>query len=191
MNALPEVRVPAPSNPTGLELVVKEIQETFARECEWLDLAAGIAAPIPIKAESGRSQRTPMIYTGGEDYVSAMPDDGIGNFIWFDVESQKYNRATRQHEVKLAIILWCKLEDVYPDEEGATAHGLARDMSAVLAKAKRTRSVSRFRAYETEAQKVYKGYWTREVEEQYFMRPYAGLRLELDLRYTNKSCCTD
>ncbi len=171
-----------------LDRVIGEIQEGL-ETLSWLDVAFGRAQRLT-KSINGKKIIYPSVYCGGwnghgdNDYIEVSPDSRIGNFAFFEVEDpQTVDAGTwaRQIKAPFSIIIWLDLTRVY---------GTATNRNTEYLKAKVLRllggrngwhltegRVVINRIYER-AENIYRGYTLSEIDNQYLMHPYCGMRFE-------------
>ena len=194
-------------NPVLLEKVIQDLQKTLANKLSWLNYAFGRTYKLVQHREDGGKFTYPAIYNGNGEYVSVMPNDNLGNFSWFDIyDPQEVNtllQSRPQITFEGALIFWYNLDTIYPDNSVLHTEEVKAEILNLLTTPgilttnstfKITRIYERFenvykdympeRIYNNNA---YSGEGIQSIDKQFFMHPYACLRLEFSL--TTKEPC--
>lgn len=184
--------IPAIVEPALLDRALLPIQVALASNLTWLDSVFGKSQKM-VKVVDGREQYYPGVYAGDAQYLNALPDSHIGNFCFFDALDNEQIEAFAggvKMTRTIALILWWDFQKVYPaDHEQRTIEHIKEQVLEAL------RSVSSaqvqlqpIRAYER-AENIYQGYTHQESHRQFLMRPYGGLRCDLELTYYENTIC--
>jgi len=192
---------PIDRNALMVDRAIAEMQEGLAEQFEWLDAVFGRAQRIT-RVINGKRVIVPACFCGGwrghgeNDYIEVSPDSEIGNFIFFEVDDPETIDGGvwgRTITAPFALIFWGNMDKL--NEAPAFRNGyLAK---AYLLKFLEGRygwhlssgSVTVARMFER-AENIYKGYSLDEVDTQYLMQPYYGVRIEGTLK-VNEVCLTD
>lgn len=185
-------------NPVLLDKILQDIQTTLMDKLSWLNYAFGRAYKIIEHRPDGGKFVYPAVYNGNGEYVSLLPNDNLGNFSWFDIyDPQVIEQNIRQFTYKGAIVFWYDLSSIYPDANVLYTEEVKNEIINVLTAKGFITTVGRLsisRVYEN-FENIYKGYALekiynnyqysgediQELDKQFFMYPYAGLRIEFDL----------
>lgn len=185
-------------NPVLLDKILQDIQTTLMEKLSWLNYAFGRAYKIIEHRPDGGKFVYPAVYNGNGEYVSLLPNDNLGNFSWFDIyDPQVIEQNIRQFTYKGAIVFWYDLSSIYPDANVLYTEETKNEIINVLTAKGFITTVGRLsisRVYEN-FENIYKGYALekvynnyqysgediQELDKQFFMYPYAGLRIEFDL----------
>lgn len=147
-----------------------------------------------VKQNGSRKEFFPaMFYGAGQnDYLSLLPDSHIGNFSFFVLEDSQeimemgnpYNSLS----ANFGLIFWFNLEDIYPSPANWKQYSIENVKDTLLTFLTQQRYPNvRFefiRIWE-EADNIYKGFSHKEIEDQFLMRPYAGLRFDGKIEVTS------
>lgn len=192
------VHIRMKENPVLLDKILQDIQTTLMEKLSWLNYAFGRAYKIIEHRPDGGKFVYPAVYNGNGEYVSLLPNDNLGNFSWFDIcDPQVIEQNIRQFTYKGAIIFWYDLSSIYPDANALYTEEVKNEIINVLTAKGFITTVGRLsisRVYEN-FENIYKGYALekiynnyqysgediQELDKQFFMYPYAGLRIEFDL----------
>ena len=192
------VHIRMKENPVLLDKILQDIQTTLMDKLSWLNYAFGRAYKIIEHRPDGGKFVYPAVYNGNGEYVSLLPNDNLGNFSWFDIyDPQVIEQNIRQFTYKGAIVFWYDLSSIYPDANVLYTEEVKNEIINVLTAKGFITTVGRLsisRVYEN-FENIYKGYALekiynnyqysgediQELDKQFFMYPYAGLRIEFDL----------
>ena len=183
------VNAPIIQNPVMLDEIIGEIQTGLIENITWLDAAFGRAQRLS-KNINGKRVITPNVYCGGwnghgpNDYIEVSPDSKIGNFSFFEVDDPQTIDAgpwAREIKAPFGLIFWFDLTRVYNAADNRNTEKLKAQILHVLnGRAGWHLSNGRIlvnRIYER-AENIYKGYTLSEIDNQFLMHPFAGLRFE-------------
>lgn len=185
---IPEI--PKPANPTLTDEVIAQIQDVLKAKLSWLDYSFGKAQRLT-ELKDRKKRYFPGVHIANGRYINVFPDQGLGNFSFFKAEDpQTVNfipHNSNTVKTPCSIIFWFNLNDVFsnsPDRniEAVKAQILKILTSELFLTAGR---ISVFKIYEY-AENVYKGYSIDEIESQFLMQPYAGIRFECEILTVEK-----
>lgn len=172
-----------------LDLHLGEIQKGLVDNLKWLDAAFGRSQRLT-KEMNGKRIVTPNVFCGGwrghgeNDYIEVSPDSKIGNFSFFEIDDpQTIDQGPWAREVKapFGLIVWFDLTRVYGTASNRNTEKIKADILRVLGgRAGWHLSEGRItinRIYER-AENIYKGYTLSEIDNQFLMHPFGGLRFE-------------
>ena len=182
------INAPIIPNAVMLDAVIGEIQQGLVNNLSWLDAAFGRAQRLTKNIE-GKRIVTPNVYCGGwnghgpNDYIEVSPDAKIGNFSYFEVDDPQTidpGPWARQIKAPFSLIVWFDLTRVYGSRTNRNTEKIKSDILHILnGRADFHLTNGRIvinRIYER-AENIYKGYTLSEIDNQFLMHPFAGLRL--------------
>lgn len=180
---------PVIKNPVMLDAIIGEIQNGLIENITWLDVAFGRSQRLS-KNMNGKRIVTPNVYSGGwnghgeNDYIEVSPDSKIGNFSFFEIEDpQTINAGPWAREIKtpFGLIVWFDLTRVYGEADNRNTEKLKAEILHVLnGRAGWHLSHGRIlinKIYER-AENIYRGYTLTEIDNQFLMHPYSGMRFD-------------
>lgn len=183
------INAPVIPNAVMLDAVIGEIQQGLVNNLSWLDAAFGRAQRLTKNIE-GKRIVTPNVYCGGwnghgpNDYIEVSPDAKIGNFSYFEVDDpQTINPGpwARQIKAPFSLIVWFDLTRVYGSRTNRNTEKIKSDILHILnGRADWHLTNGRIvinKIYER-AENIYRGYTLSEIDNQFLMHPFAGLRFE-------------
>lgn len=176
-----------PKNPVMIDRVLACIQDALINNIGWLDNAFGRVQRLVTKREH-RDYYYPGIYIGNNEYLNVLPGQGLGNrtfFIIDDPHTIEYNpRRYNTIRSPFSLVLWYDLTTILQDGNERNTEEIKRQFlrvfrNAVLPGGAR---IELARMYET-AENIFKGYSLKEIDTQFLMHPFGGLRIEGTLIY--------
>ena len=194
-------------NPVILDKVIQDMQKVLSEKLQWLDYAFGRAYKLVEHRPDGNKFVYPAAYNGNGEYISLLPNDNFGNFCWFDVyDPQRITEITQslpQYTFNGAIVFWYNLSLIHDDSTVLYTEEIKDEVIRVLTTPgliTTTGKISINEIYER-FENIYKGYSIervynsfayqgeniQDIDKQFFMYPYAGLRIEFSL--TTRELC--
>ena len=183
------INAPVIPNAVMLDAVIGEIQQGLVNNLSWLDAAFGRAQRLTKNIE-GKRIVTPNVDCGGwkghgpNDYIEVSPDAKIGNFSYFEVDDPQTidpEPWARQIKAPFSLIVWFDLTRVYGSRTNRNTEKIKSDILHILnGRADWHLSHGRIvinKIYER-AENIYKGYTLSEIDNQFLMHPFVGLRFE-------------
>ena len=184
-----EINAPVIPDAIMLDLHLGEIQKGLVENVAWLDAAFGRAQRLT-KEVNGKRIVTPNVYCGGwrghgeNDYIEVSPDSKIGNFSFFEIDDpQTIDAGPWAREVKapFGLVVWFDLTRVYKTADNRNTEKIKAEILRVLGgRAGWHLSEGRItinRIYER-AENIYKGYTLSEIDNQFLMHPFGGIRFD-------------
>jgi len=201
------VQIRYKDNPVLLDKVLQDMQTTLLVKLSWLNCAFGRAYKLVENRPDGAKFIYPAAYNGNGEYVSLLPNDNFGNFSWFDIyDPQKITQVVQslpQYTFSGAIVFWYDLSSIYEDETVLHTEEVKDEIIRVLTTPgviTTTGKLTINNIYER-FENIYKGYSIekiynnydysgqniQDIDKQFFMYPYAGIRIEFTL--TTRELC--
>lgn len=195
------------SNPVLLDKVLQSMQSVLKQKLPWLDVAFGKGYKLVKHLADGNKFIYPAAYNGNGEYISLIPNDNIGNFCWFDIyDPQKITQVVQslpQYTFSGAIVFWYNLRTIYEDDTIMYTEDIKDEILRVLTTPgiiSTTGKLTITEIYER-FENIYKGYslekiynnfdyegeGIQDIDKQFFMYPYAGIRIEFSL--TTRELC--
>lgn len=201
------VQIRYKESPVLLDKVLQDMQQSLLERLPWLDKAFGRAYKLVRHESDGNKNVYPATYIGKGEYASLEPNDQYGNFCWFDIyDPQKITPVVQsmpQYTFEGAIVFWYDLSTIYNDDSVLYTEDVKDEIMRVLTAPgliKTTGKMDITNIYERfdniysgySIEKVYNNYIyagsdIQDMDKQYFMYPYAGLRIEFTL--TTRELC--
>lgn len=201
------VQIRFKENPVLLDKILQDMQKSLMNRLKWLNCAFGRAYKLVEHRPDGNKFIYPAMYNGNGEYVSLLPNDNFGNFSWFDIyDPQKITEVVQslpQYTFSGAIIFWYDLSSIYEDEtvmyteevkdeimRVLTTPGLITTTGKLVINDIYERFENIYKGYSIEKiynNYTYKGEGIQDIDKQFFMYPYAGIRIEFTL--TTRELC--
>lgn len=201
------VQIRYKENPVLLDKVLQEIQKSLKTKLPWLNYAFGRAYKLVEHRPNGGKFVYPAAYNGNGEYVSLLPNDNFKNFCWFDIyDPQNITEVVQslpQYTFSGAIVFWYDESTIYDDStvlhteeikdeiiRALTTPGLLRTVGRLTVNDIYERFENIYKGYALE--KIYNSYEysgedIQDIDKQFFMYPYAGVRVEFTL--TTRELC--
>ena len=201
------VQIRFKEDPVLLDKILQDMQKSLMNRLKWLNYAFGRAYKLVEHRPDGNKFIYPAMYNGNGEYVSLLPNDNFGNFSWFDIyDPQKITEVVQslpQYTFSGAIIFWYDLSGIYEDEtvmhteevkdeimRVLTTPGLITTTGKLVINDIYERFENIYKGYSIEKiynNYTYKGEGMQDIDKQFFMYPYAGIRIEFTL--TTRELC--
>lgn len=201
------VQIRFKEDPVLLDKILQDMQKSLMNRLKWLNCAFGRAYKLVEHRPDGNKFIYPAMYNGNGEYVSLLPNDNFGNFSWFDIyDPQKITEVVQslpQYTFSGAIIFWYDLSSIYEDEtvmhteevkdeimRVLTIPGLITTTGKLVINDIYERFENIYKGYSIEKiynNYTYKGEGIQDIDKQFFMYPYAGIRIEFTL--TTRELC--
>lgn len=183
--------IPIIENPMLFDRVIAEIQKGLKDNLLWLDHSFGKAQRIT-KQINGKTYMFPAVYMGmGNEYRDVSPDSNLGNFCFFVLsEPQTIGWIPNQQgsmSTPFSIIFWFDIRKVYPLKynERNIDSIKAEILKSLNLKIKTTTGNYSFNKVWELSENIYKEYrGILELDNQFLMHPYGGLRFDGILNIT-------
>lgn len=201
------VQIRFKEDPVLLDKILQDMQKSLMNRLKWLNYAFGRVYKLVEHRPDGNKFIYPAMYNGNGEYVSLLPNDNFGNFSWFDIyDPQKITEVVQslpQYTFSGAIIFWYDLSSIYEDEtvmhteevkdeimRVLTTPGLITTTGKLVINDIYERFENIYKGYSIEKiynNHTYKGEGIQDIDKQFFMYPYAGIRIEFTL--TTRELC--
>ena len=201
------VRVTFKENPVLLDKILQDMQKSLLDNLSWLNYAFGRGYKLVEHRSNGNKFVYPAFYNGNREYVSLLPNDNLGNFSWFDIyDPQQITAVVQslpQYTFSGALIFWYDISTIYDDASVMHTEEIKDEILRLLTSPGLIRNTGRFRvnAIYERFENIYKGYsieriyndrnysgeGIQELDKQFFMFPFAGIRIEFTI--TTRELC--
>lgn len=201
------VKVIYKKDPVLLDKILQDMQKALKERLKWLDYAFGKAYKLVENRPDGNKFVYPAIYNGNGEYVSLLPNDNFGNFSWFDIyDPQKITQVVQslpQYTFSGAIVFWYDLSKIYEDQSVIYTEEIKDEILRVLTTPGIITTIGKFTindiyerfeniysGYSIEKiynNYIYRGQGIQDIDKQFFMYPYAGIRIEFTI--TTRELC--
>lgn len=177
--SLPQVVKPV--DPVLLDKLIGEVQDDLALNLTWLTHAFGKSQKLVTKKDR-KTYTYPGIFIQGTKYIDALPSSEYGNFCFFIVsDPQKADfQKNRFNTLKadVSVVFWFDLSKVSTSTD-RRIEAVKAEIIEVLTRKLRLKS-GRFSFVDIleDAKEIYREYSIDEIDTQFLMQPYCGLRFK-------------
>lgn len=180
-----------PKEPKLFDRQIQDLQRVLAEKCLFLNHVFGRCERL-VKVVDGRRYYTPNVYKGGDEYILLTPDQReLGNYCFFVREDPEqvvssmgaYNRLREP----FSLIAWVDMRTV-EDSDERDVYGLEMKIKDAIGSvgALRRGGIEVQRVFHR-AENVFEGFTLDEVDNQFLMSPYYGIRIQFEL-WTDEDC---
>lgn len=180
--------VPTPANPALVDVQFKVIQDSLLAQLIWLNHAFGKVQKLTRKNDS-KLITYPGVFVKGqnEDYLSLFPDERLGNFSFF-VTSDPYDiepmaNIRQKITVSYGLILWFNMSKILAANEYRNLESIKAQVLQALNNTQMGSGRIETTEIMEESKNIYSEFTIDEIEQQYLMHPFAGLRFDGKLTF--------
>lgn len=170
---------------------IQDMQKSIAKRLLFMNHVFGRCERL-IKAVDGRKYYTPNVYKGGDEYELLTPDNAdLGNYCFFvpdepEVMVSNFGISGRM-KAPFSLVVWVDLRTI---EEKDVRNVYDLELKVLDAVASpgvlRNGGMEVTRVYHR-AENVFAGFTMDEVDNQYLMSPFTGLRIEMEI-WVDEDC---
>jgi hypothetical protein len=177
--------------PKLADLICFEVAEAFKCELTWLTTSYGKVE----KRERGfgsnkyieRTKRRfyPAVPLDNYKYLELFPNSDLGNFMYMDFKRQ-YIKDIGSNMLKgtyeIGMVFWFDFTDIYgSDSEIKTKENVKYEVLSAIKNYSWKNLKIKILGFQDRVEDIYNGYFYEELEEQSYMRPYGGFRLNIEV----------
>ena len=190
--SLPQVL--KPQDPVLFDLVIGEMQDILAAELAWLNHAFGKSQKL-VKTQDKKTYAYPGIFVHGDKhkYIDVLPTKEYGNFCFFIVSDQQeidFNKNRfNSLKAEISAVFWFDLSTVSTSTD-RRIEAVKEEILEVLTRKLFLKSGRfTFTQIVEDAKNIYKEYSIEEINTQFLMQPYCGLRFKGELLIREGARC--
>jgi hypothetical protein len=178
-----------PQTPVLIDAFVIAFNTKIVQSLTWLNNPLGKVQEIT-KHLDGRYTKTPAMFDIGGEYIDIFPDDALVNYSWFQFGAIEPFDSLRMSKVKMqaSFNLFVNLNTIYPNVQSRNIENLKLSVLNALKGLHLLNGALRVVNVSERMEDVYKGFKLNEVQDKYFMQPYAGLSFQLEIYLRNNIC---
>ena len=168
---------------------IQDLQRALAANVSYLTHVFGRCERL-VKEVNGQRRYTPNVYRGKDDYILLTPDNrDLGNYAFFVLDEPERFGVFPRMRAPFSLIVWVDMR-TFEQNDDRNIFQLEMDILRVVSGhgVLRQGSVSVEMVYH-KAENVFEGFTLDEVDNQFLMSPYCGLRLQGEL-IINEDCIT-
>ena len=150
----------------------------------WLNHIFGRSERL-VQIQDGRKAFTPNVYRGKNEYISLLPDNtALGNYCFFVLDEPQTIGASMSRQNRLrapfSLIVWVDMRKVENNDARNTEYVKEEILKTIRRAWVKHGAVEIGKVYQL-AENVFQGYSLDEVDNQFLMQPFAGLRITGEL----------
>ena len=174
--------VPKPAVPAFLDKVIVQIQDELKAKLPWLNYSFGRAQKL-VTLRNKQNYFYPGVHIGRGTYISVLPDQNLGNYSFVvidDPQTVEFSPNTFNNiRVKYALVFWFNLDKIFPGVNDRSTEAVKEQIVGLITRNLRLTAgrITVTQIFE-QPESIYRGYSLKEVDSQYMMQPYGGIRIE-------------
>jgi len=172
-----------PARPYLFDKPIQYLQDALGT-LSWLHHIFGRSERL-VQMQDGRKYFTPNVYRGNNEYISLLPDNtALGNYCFFVLDEPQVVSVPMGIQNRLrapfSLIVWVDMRRVENNDARNTEYVKEQILKTIRKAFIRHGAVELQKVYER-AENVFEGYSLDEVDNQFLMQPFAGLRITGEL----------
>lgn len=182
--------IPQPSNsePVLFDLVLDELTAALSN-LSWLDNVYKLAYQLENEVH-GKKYKYPAAYIGKKEYMSLLPNDELGNYSFIEKKDPEIITQLGQMfkaKVDVDIIFWFNIYSIYDDSSVIKSENIKDEIIKLISKQGifKSFSITVNRMYDN-AENIFDKYDLRQIDNQYLMMPFCGLKLNCTISYSSQ-----
>lgn len=180
-----------PSEPRLFDRPIQDMQRSIAKKLLFMNHVFGRSERLT-KEVDGKRVTSPNVYAGKDEYILLTPDNTeLGNYCFFvedDPEQMVANFGiSGRMKAPFSLVVWVDMRTV-EDKDVRNVYDLELKVLDAVASAGVLRhgGMEVTRVYHR-AENVFSGFSLDEVDNQFLMSPFTGLRLDMEL-WVDEDC---
>lgn len=175
----------------GIDAAIYSLQTALATKFSWMKVFHR-AYPFREKnMETGRKYDIPKVWIGGNEYMNILPNDFLKGQAFFVLTGEEdvkvFNPSTDMDiEVSVSLIIWVNTSQIPGHVQGPSIANLKADVLELIGSADHVLKIKSFT--DQDAEEIFDGFTIDDIDTQYLMLPYAGLRVNMILKYNYSIC---
>lgn len=180
-----------PSEPKLFDRCIQDLQKSLGVRCPFLTHVFGRCERLA-KDVNGRRVYSPNVYAGRDEYILLTPDNTqLGNYCFFVREDPEQVVANfgvlNRMRAPFSLTVWVDMRTMEDGDERNVYRVDEMVMDGIgTAGALRHGGIEISRVYHR-AESVFEGFTLDEVDNQFLMSPYYGIRVQFEL-WVDEDC---
>ena len=180
-----------PDSPKLFDRPIQDIQRSIAKKLLFIDHVFGRCERLA-KESDGRKVYTPNVYAGRDEYILLTPDNtDLGNYCFFVREDpEQMVEGFGNHgrmRCPFSLVVWLDMRTIEDEDERNVYDVELKVLDAVASPGVlRSGGLTVNRLYHR-AENVFDGFTLDEVDNQFLMSPFFGLRVQMEL-WVDEDC---
>lgn len=181
-----------PATPVLADAFIIDFNNQIKLWLPWLDNTYGKIQEIT-RYYNDSPVKVPAIHLDSGEYFEVLPDDTNTNYSWFDLGNEELTGIRQKVKVKTTgkYNLFVNLNQIYPTvTESRDLENVKQEVYQAITKLSIKSGSVRIKSVSEKYDDVYNGFKILNLDDKYFMQPFAGLSFDLDiyLRNTELTC---
>jgi len=182
--------VPLIENPTGIDRVVQDLQESVAN-ISWIEYSFGKSFTRKKMLEDGRVSRLPYVYDEKREYLKVTPDDTVTAFSFVEVDTQEtytnYSTFNPSWNIEqdMSLVVFANLQKI-DDEDYIFTERLKEEVLDVV---RRLGWVLNINSTTKGLEDTWTNYTYTEFKEKYFNENFSTFKVNLTAKFS-RDCFT-
>lgn len=180
-----------PEQPRLFDRPIQDMQKSIGAKLLFMDHVFGRCERL-IKEVEGRKVYTPNVYKGGDEYLLLTPDNtDLGNYCFFvreEPEQMVVDAAIHSRlRAPFSLVVWVDLRTI-EDTDQRNIYDLELKVLDAISSPGTLKSggITVQRVYHR-AENIFEGFTLDEVQNQFLMSPFFGLRVQFEL-WVDEDC---
>lgn len=176
------------TDPKGVDLVIQTIRDEV-NVISWIDKSFGRAFTHTEKRDS-KVIKVPKCFDGN-DYINVLPNDNFKSMSFISVDGAEkwnskeltgFNFKTRS----LSIICWFNQKKITDHPGEFAISNLKYDLETSIIRNQYVKEITGI--YDEKVEDIFRGYAMSDVDTQYLMWPYGGVRIDFTVCFKEQNC---
>lgn len=173
-----------PKQPRLFDHIIQDLQRNIARRLLFMSHVFGRCERLQ-KEINGHRVFSPNVYAGGDEYILLTPDNiSLGNYCFFVAEEPEQMAVRVGNYGRLrapfSLVVWVDMRKVGEEDDRNTYDVELKVLDAIgEAGIIKRGGIEVTRIYH-KAENVFSGFTLDEVDNQFLMSPFFGLRIEFE-----------
>lgn len=199
------INIPTKATPVLLDVILEQINASLKAQLPWINYAFGKSERLRRRKQGTKigaflldksAIAFPAIYTGvgQQGYIQLLPDERNGNYSFFIIHDPQpidnFQRNSFQtFKVKFSWILWYKFTPaIMPANEFRNKELVKLEVINAISSLSNVPDLKRMQVegIEEDPEAIFREYTFNEIDDQFLMHPYSGIRVNGTLHYRSK-----
>lgn len=178
-----------PSITRLIDSFIVEFNAKITNHLTWLNNPLGKIEEISRHLEN-QYTKVPAMHTSDAEYIDVLPDDMLTNYSWFSFDpiQLKSNRIPAKIKIPANWNLYIDLEKVRGVKSARELENVKFEIINSLTKFSLLTAAVRVSAISEKFTDVYSSFNITNVEDRYFMQPFAAINCKMTIYLKNNIC---
>lgn len=172
-----------------IDSFIVEFNTGIVQSLTWLNNPLGRLQELSRNLDGGLV-RVPAAHTINGEYIDLLPDDTLTNYSWFDFDPIEFKsfRIPAKFKARGTWKLFLDLNSIYENKDPRYLENVKYEIVNALGSLTLKTGAFRGGSISERIQDVYKGFSITNVQDRYFMQPYAALNVSFEAYIRNQVC---